>query len=146
MAMTMAGGGASGPQMNVTPLIDVLLVLIIIFMLIVTQSQQKGLKAQIPQPPLETDSHPEFIRTVVIQLDNSKSGDVPVLKINQKELPWPDLKLQLLDIFKTRAEKVAFVQGDDEVNFEYVADVIDTAHDAGVERVGLLPKEIAAIH
>ena len=146
MAMTMAGGGASGPQMNVTPLIDVLLVLIIIFMLIVTQSQQKGLKAQIPQPPSETDSQPEFIRMVVIQLDNSKSGDVPVLKINQKELPWPDLKLQLLDIFKTRAEKVAFVQGDDEVNFEYVADVIDTAHDAGVERVGLLPKELAAIH
>ena len=146
MAMTMAGGGASGPQMNVTPLIDVLLVLIIIFMLIVTQSQQKGLKAQIPQPPSETDSHPEFIRTVVIQLDNAKSSDVPVLKINQKELPWPDLKLQLLDIFKTRAEKVAFVQGDDGVNFEYVADVIDTAHDAGVERVGLLPKEMAAIH
>jgi biopolymer transport protein TolR len=146
MAMAMGGGGASGPQMNVTPLIDVLLVLIIIFMLIVTQSQQKGLKAQIPQPPTEIDSQPEIIRTVVIQMGNAKSSDVPVLRINQKEIQWPDLKLQLVDIFKTRAEKVAFVQGDDEVDFEYVADVIDTARDAGVERVGLLPKELAAIH
>jgi biopolymer transport protein ExbD len=57
---------------------------------------------------------------------------------------WPDLKSQLQDIFKQRAEKVAFVQGDDEVNFEYVAYVIDTARDAGVERVGLLPKEMAS--
>jgi biopolymer transport protein TolR len=51
--------------------------------------------------------------------------------------------MQLRDIFKARAEKVAFVQGEDEVDFEYVADVIDTARAAGVEKVGLLPKEMA---
>ena len=56
------------------------------------------------------------------------------------------LKKRLSDIFKTRAERVAFIQGDDEVNFEYVAYVIDRARDAGVERVGLLPKEMASVH
>ena len=143
MAMSMAGGGASAPQMNVTPLIDVLLVLIIIFMVIVAESKEKGLEAQIPQPSSETVS--PIVRTIVIQLAEPKSGDLPILRINQQELAWPDLKAKLQDIFKQRAERVAFVQGDDNVDFEYVADVIDTARDAGVARVGLLPKEMAAV-
>jgi biopolymer transport protein ExbD len=143
MAMLMAGGGASAPQMNVTPLIDVLLVLIIIFMVIVTQTKDKGLEAQIPQPAT-SDGTPPVVRTVVIQLADAKGGDLPDLKINQQAVIWAELTMQLQDIFKTRAEKVAFVQGDDEVDFEYVADVIDTARIAGVEQVGLLPKEKAA--
>ena len=143
MAMSMAGGGASAPQMNVTPLIDVLLVLIIIFMVIVAESKEKGLEAQIPQPSSETVS--PIVRTIVIQLAEPKSGEFPILKINQEELAWPDLKAKLQDIFKQRAERVAFVQGDDNVDFEYVADVIDTARDAGVARVGLLPKQMAAV-
>jgi biopolymer transport protein TolR len=142
MTMSMGGGGASAPQMNVTPLIDVLLVLIIIFMVIVAQSKEKGFNAEIPQPPAITDPQP--VRTIVIQLGEPKSGDKPVLKINQQEVSWADLKPQLANIFKQRAEKVAFVQGEDSVDFEYVADVIDTARDAGVERVGLLPKEMAS--
>jgi len=144
MAMSMAGGGASAPQMNVTPLIDVLLVLIIIFMVIVTETKEKGLDAQIPQPPANPDSAPPPVRTIVIQLGEARSGDVPDLKINQQRVQWAELKMRLQDIFKARAEKVAFVEGDDEVNFEYVAYVIDTARAAGVERVGLLPKEMAA--
>jgi biopolymer transport protein TolR len=143
MAMSMAGGGASAPQMNVTPLIDVLLVLIIIFMVIVAESKEKGLEAQIPQPSSETVS--PIVRTIVIQLAEPKSGEFPILKINQEELAWPDLKAKLQDIFKQRAERVAFVQGDDNVDFEYVADVIDMARDAGVARVGLLPKQMAAV-
>ena len=144
MAMSMGGGGASAPQMNVTPLIDVLLVLIIIFMLIVVKSEEKGFKTEIPQPPANPSSAPEPVRTIVIRLGEAKSGDVPMLKINQQDVSWPNLKTKLADIFKTRAEKVAFVQGDDDVNFEYVAYVIDTARDAGVQRVGLLPKEMAS--
>ena len=143
MAMSMGGGGASAPQMNVTPLIDVLLALIIIFMVIVAESKEKGFNAEIPQPPTSTDPSPP-IRTIVIQLGEAKSGEKPLLQINRQEVSWPDLKAQLANIFKQRAEKVAFVQGDDAVDFEYVADVIDTARDAGVERVGLLPKEMAS--
>ncbi len=144
MAMSMGGGGASAPQMNVTPLIDVLLVLIIIFMLIVVQSKDKGFKTEIPQPPANPESAPPPVRTIVVQVKDTKANEVPHLEINQQAVSWPDLKTRLQDIFKARAEKVAFVQGDDEVNFEYVAYVIDTARDAGVERVGLLPKEIAS--
>ena len=131
MAMSMGGGGTSAPQKNVTPLIDVLLVLIIIFMVIVAQSKEKGFNAEIPQPPAITDAQP--VRTIVIQLREPKSGDKPVLKINQQEVSWADLKPQLASIFKQRAEKIAFVQGEDSVDFEYIADVIDTAWDAGVE-------------
>jgi biopolymer transport protein TolR len=143
MAMSMGGGGASAPQMNVTPLIDVLLVLIIIFMVIVAESKEKGLEAQIPQPPTHRDSAPDPVRTIVIQLGETKSGEPPELKINEQPVSWADLKPQLADIFKQRAEKVAFVQGDDGVDFEYVADVIDTARAAGVDRVGLMPREMA---
>ena len=143
MAMSTQAGGASAPQMNVTPLIDVLLVLIIIFMVIVAQSKEKGFNADIPQPPAMPDvSQP--VRTIVIQLGEPKSGQRPILKMNQQEVSWADLKPQLANIFKQRAEKVAFVQGEDAVDFEYVADVVDTARDAGVERVGLLPKEMAS--
>jgi biopolymer transport protein TolR len=144
MAMSMGGGGASAPQMNVTPLIDVLLVLIIIFMLIVTQSKEQGFKTEIPQPPANPRSAPSPVRTIVVQVREAKANEMPDLEINQQPVSWPDLKTRLQDIFKTRAERVAFVQGDDAVNFEYVAYVIDTARAAGVERVGLLPKEMAA--
>jgi biopolymer transport protein TolR len=144
MAMSLAGGGASAPQMNVTPLIDVLLVLIIIFMVIVaeTKEEHKGLDAQIPQPA-KTDGAPEPVRTIVIQLGETDSGELPELKINEQPVSWAELKPQLADIFKQRAEKVAFVQGDDQVDFEYVADAIDTARAAGVNRVGLMPREMA---
>ena len=144
MAMSMAGGGASGPQMNVTPLIDVLLVLIIIFMVIVAKSkpEYKGLDAQIPQPPTESVPTPE--RTIVIQLDDQPPAEKPLVKINQQPVAWAELQGRLRDIFKQRAEKVAFVQGKDGIDFEYVADVIDTARAAGVQRVGLLPREMAS--
>jgi len=144
MAMSMGGGGASGPQMNVTPLIDVLLVLIIIFMVIVAKSkpEYKGLDAQIPQPTNESVSTPEH--TIVIQLDDQPAEEKPLVKINQQPVAWAELQGRLRDIYKQRAEKVAFVQGEDRVDFEYVADVIDTARAAGVQRVGLLPKEMAS--
>jgi len=143
MAMSMGGSGASAPRMNVTPLIDVLLVLIIIFMVIVAQSNEKGLEAQIPEPPAHQDSVPPPVRTIVIQLAQTNGDQAPDLKINGQPVSWNDLKPQLAAIFKPRAEKVAFVQGDDEINFEYVAGVIDTARAAGVDRVGLLPRELA---
>jgi biopolymer transport protein TolR len=141
MAFSMAGGGPSNPQINVTPLIDVLLVLIIVFMVVVSMSKTKGLDAQIPQPAQDDKSQPVPIdRTIVIQVVWSKQGQEPALKINQEEVSWNDLHNRLHDIFKTRAERVAFVRGDDDVDFEYVASVIDIARDAGVDRVGLLTK------
>lgn len=142
MAFSMAGGGPSNPQINVTPLIDVLLVLIIVFMVVVSMSKHKGLEAQIPQPaPDDKGQSVPIDRTIVIQVIWGAQNQPPVLKINQDTVKWEDLQTRLHDIFKIRAERIAFVRGDDDVDFEYVADVIDIAREAGVDRVGLLTKE-----
>jgi biopolymer transport protein TolR len=142
MAFSMAGGGPSNPQINVTPLIDVLLVLIIVFMVVVSMSKTKGLEAQIPQPAQDDKSQRAPIDgTIVIQVARNTQSQTPALKINQKEVKWDDLQSRLHDIFKIRAERIAFVRGDDDVDFEYVADVIDIAREAGVDHVGLLTKE-----
>jgi biopolymer transport protein TolR len=140
MAMS-AGGDPSRPEMNVTPLIDVLLVLIIIFMVIVVEQGNKGLTAQIPQPATDA-TQPDRERTIVVQLVSVPGqGQQPTLKINQQNVDWNNLEIELQRVFATRAEKVAFVRGDQDVDFEYVAEVIDTARHAGVERVGLMGKD-----
>jgi biopolymer transport protein TolR len=142
MAFSMAGGGPSNPQINVTPLIDVLLVLIIVFMVVVSMSKTKGLEAQIPQPAQDDKSQPVPIdRTIVIRVIWGAQNQPPALKINQENVEWADLQNRLHDIFKLRAERIAFVRGDDDIDFEYVAEVIDLARDAGVEKVGLLTKQ-----
>jgi biopolymer transport protein ExbD len=81
-----AGGGPSAPQMNVTPLIDVLLVLLIIFMLVVIQEKPKGFDAQIPQQPNPNDhSVPPPETTIIIQVRDGKSPDHPDVKINNEQ-------------------------------------------------------------
>lgn len=141
MAFSMAGGGARGPQINVTPLIDVLLTLIIMFMLVVSMDKQYQERAQIPQPdqhPTDTTPQP---RTVIIQVVWTAKDIQPTVKINRDEVPWEDLETQLARIYLSRVEKVAFVRGDADVDFQYVADAIDAAHHAGIQRIGLLTKD-----
>jgi biopolymer transport protein TolR len=141
MAFSMAGGGPSNPQINVTPLIDVLLVLIIVFMVVESMTKTKGLESQIPQPAQDSQSQPvPPERTIVIQVAWGPHNQPPDLKINQETVKWGDLQSRLHDIFKIRAERIAFVRGDDDVDFKYIAEVIDLARDAGVQRVGLLTK------
>jgi biopolymer transport protein ExbD len=143
MAMTM-GGSKGGPtsDMNVTPLIDVLLVLLIIFM-VITPLTPKGLEALVPQPPPpNAPKTPDVSRTVVVQILKPNGSGRPVLKINQDDSTWENLQSQLTDIFKARAEKIMFVKADDDLPFEYVASVIDIAHAAGVDKVGLITAKI----
>ena len=143
MALTssMAGGGPSGPQINVTPLIDVLLTLIVMFMLVVAMDPEYVEKVQIPQLQKNDASEPAVEGTVVIQVVGTTKDTPPSVRINQEDVRWEDLETRLAQIYLKRAEKVAFVRGDADVDFLYVADVIDLAHHAGVERVGLMTNE-----
>jgi biopolymer transport protein ExbD len=134
----MAGGGARGPEINVTPLIDVLLTLIIVFMVVVSMDKEQGETAQIPQPDQKQTENISQPGTIVIQVVWTKEDQPPTVKINQDVVKWEDLEMRLAEIYLKRAEKVAFVRGDANVDFQYVADVIDVAHHAGVQRVGLL--------
>ena len=141
MAFSMAGGGASGPQINVTPLIDVLLTLIIMFMLVVAMDPEYGEEAQIPQPDQKQTNNQPQARTVVIQVIWSGKGQTATVKLNEEDVRWDDLEARLARIYLTRVEKVAFVRGDADVDFQYVASVIDLAHHAGVQRIGLLTQD-----
>ncbi len=139
MAFSNAGGRPFQAEINMTPMIDVLLVLIIVFMVVVSMSEQKGLDAQIPQPS-QKDSAPAP-STIVIQVAWAGDQQEPTLKINEEEVAWDKLHDRLFDIFKQRAERVAFVKGDDDVDFQYVADAISIARNSGVDKIGLLTKK-----
>jgi biopolymer transport protein TolR len=138
MSFSMAGRATRGPEMNVTPLIDVLLTLIIVFMVVVSMDKEQGETAQIPQPDHKQTQNISQPSTVIIQVVWTKENQPPTVKINQDEVRWQDLEMRLAEIYLKRAEKVVFVRGDNDVDFQYVADVIDLAHHAGVQRVGLL--------
>jgi biopolymer transport protein ExbD len=122
--------------MNVTPMIDVLLVLVIIFM-IITPMTPEGLPAAIPQPPPPHESSLVNERTVVLSVHKDGS-----LWINQEPVSPADLKQRLIQIFSTRAERVLFVEGAPSLDFDQVASVIDIARGAGVNHVGLLTGQI----
>ncbi len=134
----MAVASGSAADINVTPLIDVLLVLLIIFM-VITPLTPKGLESLVPQPPPPNQPpQPENVRTVVIQVEQDKSLNKVTLKINQEATDEAKLGGRLEEIFKTRAERVVFVKGDPDVEFQYVARAIDIAKGAGLDKVGLM--------
>ncbi|MDA1312730.1 MAG: biopolymer transporter ExbD [Acidobacteria bacterium] len=138
--MGMAVGGAGGGPMNsinMTPLIDVLLVLLIIFM-VITPLTPKGLEALVPLPnPDQQAEPPSNSRTIVVSINADKS-----ILINRDPTGKDILGDRLQDIFKTRAERVLFVRGAPSLDFFEIAEVIDIAKGAGVDKVGLLTEDL----
>ncbi len=130
MGMAVGPSGGQSANINVTPLIDVLLVLLIIFM-VINPPTFKGLDALVPQPPPPN-------------APKNNTPEEPGLKINQEDATWDNLQGRLTDIYKARAEKVMFVKGDDAIPFADVANVIDIAHASGVDKVGLITAKIEA--
>jgi biopolymer transport protein TolR len=140
MAMAV-GGPRSGPvsDPNIVPLIDVLLVLIIIFM-VITPRVPTGLPTLVPQPPPpDAKPQPPDDRTIVVQVLNGGK-----LMINQDQADWNSLGPRLSDIFKERADKIAFVKGDENVEFAQVARAIDIMRGSGIDHVGLITAKIEA--
>jgi biopolymer transport protein TolR len=139
MAMSVGGGSGAKADINMTPMIDVLLVLIIIFM-VITPLTPKGLEALVPQPPKADQPQTQADqRTVVIVINRDKS-----MSINQEPTDEQRLGPRLEEIFKTRAERVVFVRGDNDLEYQYVAKAIDIAHGAGIDKVGLMTPQMEA--
>jgi len=142
--MGMGGGSTGGlnSDINVTPMIDILLVLLITFMAI-TPVAPKGLNALVPQPPKQPDQAPPPDDTIVVQV-TARPGTTPAYKINDNDFAYAALEPKLAEIFAIRANKVFFIKGDPAVDYGYIADVIDMGHQAGVDNIGLITPKIEA--
>ncbi|HWW17415.1 MAG TPA: biopolymer transporter ExbD [Candidatus Saccharimonadales bacterium] len=130
MGISVGGNRGIFVEMNVVPLIDVLLVLLVIFMII--PHKQSGMTADLPQPanPVSADPPPAAI-VIQVLADGS-------LRINQESVAWDGLRARLEQILGSRANRTAFVRGDSALEFQVVAKVIDTMRAAGVRSVGLM--------
>lgn len=130
-----SNGNSQQPEINVTPLIDVLLVLIIIFMIIVPM-KPSGLKAMTPQPALHTESPPPD-NTVVLQVQSHAGGEA-TYSINQQPVEKNAIVGRLAQIFALRQERTIFVKGDAELEFSKIAEVVSFAHQAQIINIGVL--------
>lgn len=142
MAFSTGGGGGLSSDINVTPMIDILLVLLIIFMAI-TPVSPKGLEALVPQPPKNNQPQKENDTAIVLVIQHTPTGQ-PAYKINETDVQKSDIAGKLQSIFATRATKVMFIKADKDLDFGPVANGIDIAKGAGVDHVGLITPKIEA--
>ena len=141
MSMGLSGSGGLNPQINVTPMIDVLLVLIIIFLLI--QPHDQGLPAEVPQSSNPPEKTQQSDRLIVLEVTSGPDNKT-IFRINATEVPKEKLEARLQDIYKSRQEKIMFVKGDPQLDFLTVAEVIDITRSADPDiRVGLITRDLA---
>jgi biopolymer transport protein ExbD/biopolymer transport protein TolR len=138
--MNASVSGSRVSEINVTPLIDILLVLLIIFMVIVPVAP-RILEAALPLPPKSNPTPPEFPQTIVVQVLSDADGN-PAYKINDSVVVKASLEPELAKIFATRADKVMFVQGDRDLAYSKIAEVIDLGKQAGVDTIGISTRRV----
>ena len=141
MGMTSGSSKELRADINVTPLIDVLLVLLSIFM-VIQPTAVRGLDTLLPQPPKSPD-HVDQPQAIVVQvLGNGDHGIT--YKINETLMNKLDIEPRLSEIFATRTDKAMFIKGDADLDFSLVADIIDYGHQAGVDNIGILTPRTTA--
>ena len=133
MTLMNAGNKGMASEINVTPMIDVLLVLLIIFMVIVP-AVPRGESALVPHPARK-DAGPG--EAVVLEVTKG-AGNAVAFRINQQPVAQGELQSRLAAIFANRAQRVLFVKGDDQLSFTQIADAIDIGHSAGIDQIGLM--------
>jgi len=134
MAMSTGTSGGPSSDINITPYIDILLVLLIIFM-VIQPTIQYDLEARVPQEMPEDLPEDLIIKSDAIVVSIDTQG---ALRINQDDVTLDLLGTRLFDIYSARANKNMFIQGDEDLPFGDVVNVIDIAKGAGVGDVGLL--------
>jgi biopolymer transport protein ExbD len=131
------GNSGQTSEINVTPLIDVLLVLLIIFMVIVPL-RPLGLRAAVPQPAARNEPQTPEPSTIVLQVHAGANGAPPTYSINEQAVAKPELVARLTAIFAPRQQRVMFVKGDSDLEFNSVAEAIGFARQAMVTEIGVL--------
>jgi biopolymer transport protein ExbD len=138
MAVAMQiGANKTAAIINVTPMIDILLVLLIVFMLLPTKTV--GLKSDVPQPPAANQPAIPNPQHLVLRIQRDRSMD-----INSQPVALAELRERLGTLFAVRPDGVLFIDGAGELEFEDVATVIDIAHGAGVDRIGIVTDKTMA--
>jgi len=136
MSMSTGGGGGLTNEINVTPMIDVLLVLLIIFMLVVPMSR-KAIDLQIPDPEDQSTSNEPPPAQIVLEV-----GPGGQYSVNKQPIPKERLYARLKEIYDPRPEKIIFVKGDPKAKYEEVILAMDLARGAGVKVIGVPPKDV----